>query len=95
MTSRPGHRYELRIYFTQIKLFSFIVIIIPVFISLFQEKNVSKNIKGVVIMTGKREVFEGLKKPLTLPIGGIWTVGPPTSGVTQSPPVILNPCEYT
>lgn len=65
------------------------------FLFRYFKKNVSKNIKGVLIMTGKREVFEGLKKPLTLPIGGIWAVGPPTSGVTQSPPVILHPCEYT
>lgn len=46
-------------------------------------------------MTGKRGGFEGLKKPLTLPIGGVWAVGPPTSGVTQPPPVNLHPYEYT
>lgn len=48
-----------------------------------------------MILTGKREVFEGLKKPLTLPISGAWAVGPPTSGVTQPPPVNLHFCEYT
>lgn len=73
----------------------FIVIVIPNFyFAISRRKKVSKNIKGLT-MTGKRGGFEGLKKPLTLPISGVREVGPPTSGVTQPPPVNLHPCEYT
>lgn len=46
-------------------------------------------------MREKRVVFEELKMPLTLPIGGVWSVDPPASDVTEPPPGNVHLCEYT
>lgn len=46
-------------------------------------------------MKEKRVAFEGLKKPLTLPIGDVWSVEPPTSDVTEPTLGNVHLCEYT
>lgn len=46
-------------------------------------------------MREKQVAFEELKKALTLPIGGVWSVDPPTSDVTEPTPGNVHLCEYT